>query len=113
MANRKKEVYKPKPMTEGKRNLIQGLLREYDIETAEDIQDAFKDLLSGTVKEIQPFLLCAGSNKGTHPGRYSTERPECLKIFLIRVDRENRCLYSKRQVNQEHLPFLITYHRRS
>ena len=24
MANRKKEVYKPKPMTEGKRNLIQG-----------------------------------------------------------------------------------------
>lgn len=30
MANRKKEVYKPKPMTEGKRNLIQGLLQEYD-----------------------------------------------------------------------------------
>lgn len=27
MANRKKEVYKPKPMTEGKRNIIQGLLR--------------------------------------------------------------------------------------
>jgi hypothetical protein len=33
MANRKKEVYKPRPMTEGKRNLIQGLLQEYDIET--------------------------------------------------------------------------------
>ena len=27
MANRKKEVYKPKPMTEGKRNLIQGLFQ--------------------------------------------------------------------------------------
>lgn len=52
MANRKKEVYKPKPMTEGKRNLIQGLLQEYDIETAEDIQDALKDLLSGTVQEM-------------------------------------------------------------
>ncbi len=52
MANRKKEVYKPKPMTEGKRNLIHGLLREYDIETAEDIQDALKDLLCGTVKEM-------------------------------------------------------------
>ena len=36
MANRKKEVYKPKPMTEGKRNLIQGLLQEYDIQSAED-----------------------------------------------------------------------------
>ena len=52
MANRKKEVYKPKPMTEGKRNIIQGLLQEYDIETAEDIQDALKDLLSGTLKEM-------------------------------------------------------------
>ena len=50
MANKKKEVYKPKPMTEGKRNLIQGLLQEYDIESAEDIQDALKDLLSGTLQ---------------------------------------------------------------
>lgn len=40
MANRKKEVYKPKPMTEGKRNLIQGLPQEYDIQSAKDIQDA-------------------------------------------------------------------------
>ena len=46
MANRKKEVYKPKPMTEGKRNLIQGLLQEYDI------QDALKDLLSGTIQDM-------------------------------------------------------------
>ena len=52
MANRKKEVYKPKPMTEGKRNIIQGLLQEYDIETADDIQDALKDLLSGTIQEM-------------------------------------------------------------
>ena len=43
---------KPKPMTEGKRNIIQGLLQEYDIETADDIQDALKDLLSGTLKEM-------------------------------------------------------------
>lgn len=39
-------------MTEGKRNIIQGLLQEYDIETAADIQDALKDLLSGTLKEL-------------------------------------------------------------
>ena len=52
MANRKKEVYKPKPMTEGKRNIIQELLQEYDIETADDIQDALKDLFSGTIQEM-------------------------------------------------------------
>ena len=52
MANKKKEVYKVKPMTEGKRNIIQGLLQEYDIETAEDIQAALKDLLGSTIKEM-------------------------------------------------------------
>lgn len=52
MANRKKEVYKVKPMTDGKRNIIQGLLQEYDIETAEDIQEALKDLLGSTIKEM-------------------------------------------------------------
>lgn len=52
MANRKKKVYKPKPMTLSKRNIIQGLLQEYDIETAEDIQEALKDLLSGTIQEM-------------------------------------------------------------
>ena len=52
MANRKKEVYKPKPMTEGKRNIIQGLLQEYNIETADDIQNALKDLLFGTIQEM-------------------------------------------------------------
>ena len=39
-------------MTEGKRNIIQQLLQEYDIQTAEDIQDALKDLLGGTIKEM-------------------------------------------------------------
>ncbi len=37
-------------MTEGKRNLIQGLLQEYDIQSADDIQEALKDLLSGTIQ---------------------------------------------------------------
>ena len=52
MTNKKKEVYKPKPMTEGKRNIIQGLLQEYNIESAADIQEALKDLLGGTIKEM-------------------------------------------------------------
>lgn len=39
-------------MTEGKRNLIQGLLQEYDIHSDEDIQEALKDLLSGTIRDM-------------------------------------------------------------
>lgn len=44
MARDKKPVHKV-VMTDGKRSIIQQLLQEYDIQTAEDIQDALKDLL--------------------------------------------------------------------
>lgn len=43
MANKKKNVYRPKSMTEGKKAVIQELLDEYDIQSAEDIQDARDD----------------------------------------------------------------------
>ncbi len=52
MANKKKEVYTPKPMTEGKKAVIQGLLDEYDIQTTDDIQEALKDLLSETIQSL-------------------------------------------------------------
>ena len=49
---KKKEVYKIPPLTEGKKNIIAGLLSEYDIKTAEDIQEALKDLLGSTIKSM-------------------------------------------------------------
>ena len=52
MARREKKPVHKVVMIEGKRNIIQQLLQEYDIETAEDIQDALKDLLGGTIKEM-------------------------------------------------------------
>lgn len=52
MARREKKPIHKVQMTEGKRNIIHQLLEEYDIETAEDIQDALKDLLGGTIKEM-------------------------------------------------------------
>ena len=51
MAKQKKPVHRVQ-MTEGKRNIIHQLLEEYDIQSAEDIQDALKDLLGGTIKEM-------------------------------------------------------------
>ena len=49
---KKRESYKVGPMTEGKKNIISSLLQEYDIKFAEDIQDALKDLLGGTIQEM-------------------------------------------------------------
>ncbi|KDE70484.1 transposase Mu, partial [Fusobacterium necrophorum BFTR-2] len=48
----KKEVYKVKPLTEGKKNIIVTLMEEYDIKTADDIQEALKDLLGATIKSM-------------------------------------------------------------
>lgn len=49
---KKKDVYRVKPLTEGKKNIIASLIEEYDIETADDIQEALKDLLGGTIKSM-------------------------------------------------------------
>ena len=51
MAREKKPIHKVQ-MTEGKRNIIRQLMEEYDIESAQDIQDALKDLPGGTIKEM-------------------------------------------------------------
>lgn len=56
MAKEKKPVHKVQ-MTDGKRQIIQQLLQEYNIETAEDIQDALKDLLGGTIKEMMEYII--------------------------------------------------------
>ena len=39
-------------MSEGKRNIIASLIEEYDIKSAEDIQDALKDLLGWTIENM-------------------------------------------------------------
>lgn len=51
MVREKKNVHRVE-MTEGKRNIIRQLLEEYDIQNAGDIQEALKDLLGGTIKEM-------------------------------------------------------------
>ena len=47
MGRRKRER-----LSEGKKNIITGLINEYNIQSAQDIQDALKDLLGETIKEM-------------------------------------------------------------
>ena len=51
MSRQKKPAHQVQT-TEGKRNLFHQLLKAYDIQTAENIQDAQKDLLGGTIKQM-------------------------------------------------------------
>jgi transposase-like protein len=51
MAKRKR------PVNTRKQNIIADLIEEYDIETAEDIQDALKDLLGDTIQNMMETEL--------------------------------------------------------
>ena len=70
MATREKKPVHKVQMTEGKRNIIRQLLQEYDIETAEDIQEALKDLLGGTIKEMMEAEM------DNHLGYQKSERSD-------------------------------------
>ena len=49
---REREPVQKVQMTGGKRNTIHQLLEEYDIPSAEDIQETLKDLMGGIIKEM-------------------------------------------------------------
>ena len=86
MAREKKNVHKVE-MTERKRNIIQMLLQEYDIESAQDIQEALKDLLGGTIKEMMEAKM------DEHLGYGKSQRSD-------KDDYRNG--YKKKQVNSSY-----------
>jgi len=79
-------------MTDGKRQIIQQLLSEYEIETAEDIQEALKDLLGGTIKEMMEAEM------EHHPGYKKSERYQ---------NSDSRNGYKKKKVNSSYGSFSI------
>ena len=87
MTRREKKPTKRPQMTEGKRNIIHQLLQEYDIESAEDIQDALKDLLGGTIKEMMEAEM------DDHLGYAKSERSD---------NDDYRNGYKQKQVNSSY-----------
>ena len=79
-------------MTDGKRQIIQQLLSEYEIETAEDIQEALKDLLGGRIKEMMKAEM------EHHLGYKKSERSQ---------NSDSRNGYKKKKVNSSYGSFSI------
>lgn len=79
-------------MTDGKRQIIQQLLSEYEIETAEDIQEALKDLFGGTIKEMMEAEM------EHHLGYKKSERSQ---------NSDSRNGYKKKKVNSSYGSFSI------
>lgn len=86
MAKEKKPLHRVQ-MTDGKRDIIRLLLDEYDIQTAGDIQDALKDLLSGTIREMMEVEM------DKHLGYEKSERSN---------SDDSRNGYKKKRVNSSY-----------
>ena len=90
----KKEKASAIVMTDGKREIIRKLLSEYDIQKAQDIQEALKDLLSGTIKEMMEAEM------SRHPGYKKSERS----------DSDNACNgHKSKRVNSGYGNFRLEY----
>lgn len=99
MARREKKPVHHVQMTDGKRAIIQQLLQEYDIETAEDIQNALRDLLGGTIKERKQVNTSYGSMTIDVPqDRNSTFELQVVKKRqkdISDIDRKFIFMYAK------------------
>jgi len=91
MARREKQPVHHVQMTDGKRAIIQGLLQEYDIRDANDIQEALKDLLGGTIKEMMEAEM------DNHLGYEKSERNGDSE-----EDRNYRNGYKTKRVNSSY-----------
>ena len=108
MAKEKKSVHKVQ-MTEGKRNIIHQLLEEYDIQTAEDIQEALKDLLGGTIKEMMEaemdnhlgYEKSERSDSDDYRNGYKTKRVNSSYGSMeIEVPQDRKCTFEPQIVKK-------------
>ena len=78
-------------------NIIQGLLQEYNIESAADIQEALKDLLGGTIKEMMEAEM------DDHLGYEKSERVDRNEVSNFPCPRYS----SHKEIAREGTPFSI------
>ncbi|MBE6097415.1 MAG: IS256 family transposase [Schwartzia succinivorans] len=110
MAKQQKEIHKVK-MTDGKRAIIQQLFQEYDIESASDIQDALKDLLGGTIKEMMETEMDShlgyeksqrSDNKNSRNGYKTKNLNSSYGSFQIEVPQDRESSFEPQVVKKRH-----------
>ena len=96
-------------MTEGKREIIRGLLSEYDIQSAQDIQEALKDLLGGTIKEMMEaemdnhlgYEKSERSDSDDYRNGYKTKTVQsCVGDIEIEVPQDRKSTFEPKVVKK-------------
>ena len=75
MTYKKKDVYKPKPITEGKRDIIRGLLTECDIQTGRRQDFCAKQMIASFIHLAFKLPLIS----------FMLFEKHCIKVFHIKI----------------------------
>ncbi|MDY4949110.1 MAG: IS256 family transposase [Clostridium cadaveris] len=86
-------VKRKERLTDGKKNIIADLIREYDIKSAEDIQDALKDLLGGTIESMLAVEM------DNHLGYAPYERTEGSNARNVKKQKTIRSKYGEMEID--------------
>ena len=73
-------------MTDGKREIISRLIEEYDIKTAEDIQDALRDILGGTIQGMMECEMEAQKEEHQIPNTMTQETVTNQRLYAPTTD---------------------------
>lgn len=97
MAKKKKRPVHHIQMTDGKREIVSRLIQEYNIKNAQDIQNALKDLLGSSIKEMMEAEM------DDHLGRKKSKRINSEE----NLDKDYRNGYKTKQVNSSYGSLLL------
>lgn len=86
-------LWEKEKLSEGKKNIIAGLIEEYNIQSAEDIQDALKDLPGGTIENMLKSEL------DNHLGYSPYERAESSNLRNGSKPKMVRSKYGQFQID--------------
>ena len=108
MAKNHKPIHKVE-MTDGKRSIIQQLFQEYNIENANDIQEALKDLLGGSIKSMMETEMDQhlgyskserSSNENTRNGYKTKKLNSSYGNFQIDVPQDRQSSFQPQVVKK-------------
>lgn len=77
-------------LTDAKRNIIASLIQEYDIQSADDLQDALKDLLGDTIQEMMEAEMTEhlGYDEYERSDSTNSRMVEKLRLFVANMAKQ-------------------------
>ncbi len=97
------------PMSEGRKNIVRQLIEEFDINSAKDIQDALKELLGDTLKDMMEAEMSdhlgyekseRSQSEDSRNGYKSKQVMSSLGVMEIEVPQDRKSTFEPKVVKK-------------